>query len=248
MDRHITPLRPFRIMTHDRTSSTRRRARLPPLDRAQPPAAALETATFALGCFWEPDACFGALDGVARTRVGYTGGGAPSPRYESIGDHIEAVQIDFDPTQTSYEELLEVFWSSHSPEFRAFRRQYMSAIFPCDDAQAQLAEASLREKRRQRRWRLFSRKVYTEILEPGPFWPAEPYHQKYRLRQERPLMREFDRVFAGDAASFADSTAAARANAYVAGHRRDLALLDQLGLTRRGRSYLLRLIERGRRA
>ena len=64
----------------------------------------IETATFALGCFWSPDAQFGIIEGVLRTRVGYAGGTTANPTYHNIGNHIEAVEIDFDRSQISYAE------------------------------------------------------------------------------------------------------------------------------------------------
>jgi len=74
-----------------------------------------ETATFALGCFWGPDASFGALEGVVRTRVGYAGGTTEGPTYKMIGDHTETIEIDYDPAVISYRELLEIFFDSHNP-------------------------------------------------------------------------------------------------------------------------------------
>ncbi|HKL87365.1 MAG TPA: peptide-methionine (S)-S-oxide reductase, partial [Salinibacter sp.] len=71
------------------------------MDRDVPPDTIL--ATFALGCFWRPDALFGALDGVVRTRVGYAGGTTATPSYDDIGDHIEAVQVEYDPSALDYD-------------------------------------------------------------------------------------------------------------------------------------------------
>ena len=67
-------------------------------DDAAPPSSATDTATFGLGCFWGPDARFGAMEGVVRTRVGYAGGTTPEPTYHDLGDHTEAVQVEYDPT------------------------------------------------------------------------------------------------------------------------------------------------------
>ncbi len=222
----------------EQSKGARQRGRLP-LDDAQPKVC--ETATFALGCFWQPDAQFGALDGVVRTRVGYTGGRTKSPSYESLGDHIEAVQIDFDPKKISYERLLEVFWESHRPEFKAFSRQYMAAIFTHDATQYDFAMESLAAQRRKRRFKLFARKIYTEILPAETFWLAEGYHQKYRLRQQPPLMREFERVFGTDD-DFVYSTTAARINAVCAGHAEVIDDVTTLGLSRDAQAYLKRLI------
>src|SRR6056297_3828024 len=87
-----------------------------------------ETATFALGCFWGPDASFGALEGVIRTRVGYAGGSTEGPTYKMIGDHTETIEIDYDPAVISYRELLEIFFDSHNPYSQSYSRQYASLI------------------------------------------------------------------------------------------------------------------------
>ena len=79
------------------------------------------------------------MPGVVRTRVGYAGGTTQNPSYRSIGDHSEAIQIDYDPTRVSYEELLNVFWASHSPTVQPWARQYMSMILYHNAKQKRLA-------------------------------------------------------------------------------------------------------------
>lgn len=81
-----------------------------------------EKATFAMGCFWGPDSLFGATMGVIRTRVGFTGGSKKAPAYKSLGDHTEAIEIDFDPETIKYEQLLNMFWSNHDPTARCSRQ------------------------------------------------------------------------------------------------------------------------------
>ncbi|EMR03352.1 peptide-methionine (S)-S-oxide reductase [Cesiribacter andamanensis] len=108
---------------------------------AAPPAAATETATFALGCFWKPDALFGLQQGVVRTRVGYAGGSSPAPTYRSLGNHIESLQLEHDPQQIGYEQLLDFFFSWHTPTRPPYKRQYASAIFYHTPAQHQQALA-----------------------------------------------------------------------------------------------------------
>ena len=142
-----------------------------------------ETATLAAGCFWGVEAAFRELPGVVATRVGYTGGSVQAPSYELVcsgrSGHAEAVQVDFDPAQVSYERLLELFWSSHNPTTRNrqgwdFGSQYRSAIFVADDEQRDVAAASLAAEQSNRR-----RKIVTEIAPLAEFWPAEGYHQQY---------------------------------------------------------------------
>ena len=201
-----------------------------------------ERATFALGCFWGPDARFGAIDGVIRTRVGYAGGKTSAPSYENLGDHMETVQVVFDPARVSYSELLAVFWDSHSPEYRAFRRQYASAIFFHTPEQESLAMESLARQQRARRWRLFARKLHTELIAYTALHQAEGYHQKYRLRQQRLLLREFEDAYSEQ--EFIDSAVATKLNAYVAGYAGALPQLADIGFSRAALSLLVR-IKRG---
>jgi peptide-methionine (S)-S-oxide reductase len=198
----------------------------PPMDRAVPDE--LETATVALGCFWGPDARFGAIDGVVRTRVGYAGGTTPEPTYESIGDHIEAVQVDFDPAVVTYRALLDVFWRYHDPTRAPWKRQYQTALFPHTDAQQRRARATKKEVATQH-----STPLATEVIPEAPFYRAEDYHQKYKLRHHTPLMQAFQRIYGGDGQAFVDAPSAALVNGYVSGHRAPDRLNDdreRLGL------------------
>jgi len=146
-------------------------------------------ATFAAGCFWGVEEAFRCLDGVTDTSVGYTGGHTDNPTYEQVcsGEtgHAEAVHIEYDPEQISYEKLLEIFWSTHDPTTKNRQgpdvgSQYRSAIFYHDQNQKTLAEAS------RRRWNAsgrFTGEIVTEIVEAGPFHPAEDYHQQYLAKR-----------------------------------------------------------------
>ena len=146
-------------------------------------------ATFALGCFWCPEAQFGSLPGVVRTRVGYCGGTRPvAPTYENLGDHSECVQIDFDPQRITYRELLNAFWRWHDPMSQYGTGQYASAIFYHTDEQRQEAEQSKREQERQ-----YARSIQTRIDKMNNFTRAEEYHQKVRVSQD--LARSFFHSF-----------------------------------------------------
>ncbi|MFB6190699.1 MAG: peptide-methionine (S)-S-oxide reductase, partial [Candidatus Nanohaloarchaea archaeon] len=79
----------------------------------------LEKAAFGMGCFWGPDALFGSLEGVVRTRVGYAGGEKKDPTYKDLGNHTETVLVEYDPERIGYEDLLDVFWENH--DFRSYR-------------------------------------------------------------------------------------------------------------------------------
>ena len=179
-------------------------------DAAAPSPDATETATFGLGCFWGPDARFGAMEGVVRTRVGYAGGSTPEPTYHSLGDHTEVVQVEYDPTVLSYADLLDVFWSAHDPRRSARTRQYRSVILTESAVNRQTAERT-----RQNAESRLSGSVATAIEDLDAFHLAEPYHQKYELRSTPVLGATLEDRY-GDA--LVDSTVAARLNGFVAGH------------------------------
>jgi len=193
---------------------------IPPIDTSAP--VQTETATFALGCFWAPDSIFGSLDGVVRTRVGYAGGTTESPTYHNLGDHTETIQIDYDPTQISYEQLLEIYWDSHNPTAQPWSRQYMSIVFYHNSEQRELAMET-----KQLEEVSPGRQVYTEIIPFTEFYLAEDYHQKYYLQQVPELMEELSAIYP-TFADFIDSTAVARINGYVGGHVTFEDLQEQL--------------------
>jgi peptide-methionine (S)-S-oxide reductase len=179
------------------------------------------------------------MPGVVRTRVGYAGGTTKDPTYHNLGDHTETIQIEYDPTQISYGELLDVFWSSHNPAGRPWSRQYMSIIFYHNDEQRKLAVAT-----RDREAARIQGQIFTEIVPASEFYPAEAYHQKYRLRQVPDLMKEFSAMYPDDG-DFVASTAAARVNGYLAGHGTCEGLqeeLSSLGLSPEGGERLLGIV------
>jgi peptide-methionine (S)-S-oxide reductase len=193
---------------------------IPPIELSAP--AQTETATFALGCFWAPDSLFGSLDGVVRTRVGYAGGTTESPTYYNLGDHTETIQIDYDPTQISYEQLLEIYWDSHNPTVRPWSRQYMSIVFYHNNEQRELAMETKQSEEDS-----LGRQVYTEIIPFTEFYLAEDYHQKYYLQQSPELIEELAAIYP-NFADFIDSTAVARINGYAGGHVTFQELQEQL--------------------
>ena len=145
----------------------------------------LETATFAAGCFWGVEELFRQLPGVKSTVVGYTGGATPKPTYDDVctdaTGHAEAVQVEFDPTQVSYDQLLEVFWNNHNPTTRNQQgpdvgSQYRSAVFYHTPTQRAAAEAMKRRLDAEHR---FAQPIVTEIVAATEFYPAEAYHQRY---------------------------------------------------------------------
>jgi peptide-methionine (S)-S-oxide reductase len=165
------------------------------------------------------------------------------PTYRNLGDHSETIQIEYDPAQVSYQQLLEVFWSSHNPTTRPGSRQYASVIFYHNEEQRRLAEVS-REGEAERR----GAPLYTDIVAFSRFYPAEAYHQKYRLQQVSGLLREFRAIYPDDEDLFA-STAVARVNGYLGGHGTVAELqaeIGKLGLTPGGQQTLLDLVSRRR--
>jgi peptide-methionine (S)-S-oxide reductase len=210
--------------------------KLPPIDTVAP--VKTETATFALGWFWGSDSRFGSLEGVIRTRVGYAGGTTNYPTYYNIGDHSETVQIDYDPTQISYEKLLEVFWNSHNPATQQWSKQYMSIIFYHSEEQKSLALTSMqREETRS------GQKYFTEVMPFSEFFFAEDYHQKYYLQQVSDLFNEFEAMYP-EISQLIRSTAVARVNGYIGGYGSYESLQEQLnsfGLSPTGNEKVLQI-------
>jgi methionine-S-sulfoxide reductase len=172
--------------------------------------------------------------------VGYSGGRKANPTYFDLGDHTETLQVDFDPARISYGEILDLFWRSHSCAAPAFSRQYMNAVFAHGSEQRRLAEESLKREAERIRG-----KVRTRILPASRFYLAEAYHQKYRLRRVRKLVREYQVIYP-ELKGFVDSTAVARVNGFVGGHgTRELleAEIAQYGLSDRGKKVLLGIVQ-----
>lgn len=133
----------------------------------------MNTAYFALGCFWGIEEYFSKLPGIVSTTVGYMGGKTPNPNYSNLGDHAETTKIDFDPAVISFADLLTHFWEEHDPTF-FYKGQYRSAIFTSDHTQQVEAEKS-----RDDLQSTLSKPIVTEIVHAREFYPAEEYHQKY---------------------------------------------------------------------
>lgn len=151
---------------------------------AFPEAAAHEqVAIFAGGCFWCIESELQEVEGVRSVVSGYTGGTSENPTYHSIGDHAEAVEVIYDPAIVSYEKLLKVFWSNIDPtdeggQFYDRGTQYRTAIFVRDEAQAEAAKASLKERQQK-----LDEPIVTAVLPATTFYPAEDYHQDYYLKE-----------------------------------------------------------------
>jgi peptide-methionine (S)-S-oxide reductase len=143
-----------------------------------------ETAILAGGCFWGMEDLVRRMPGVLSTRVGYTGGDVPNATYRNHGTHAEALEVVFDPSRTSFRQLLEFFFQIHDPT--TANRQgndrgtsYRSGIYYLSDEQKRVAEQTLADVDASGLW---PGKAVTEIVPAGPFWEAEPEHQDYLER------------------------------------------------------------------
>ncbi|MEO5702791.1 MAG: peptide-methionine (S)-S-oxide reductase MsrA [Gammaproteobacteria bacterium] len=145
----------------------------------------MQKATFGAGCFWGVEAAFRKLAGVTATSVGYLGGSFENPTYQDVCSgrtgHAEVVQVEYDPSQISYDELLSVFWDNHNPttlnrQGPDIGTQYRSAIF-FHDAEQQLAATASKEKLQQSGQ--YRNPLVTEITPASEFYAAEDYHQQY---------------------------------------------------------------------
>ncbi|MDI1251675.1 peptide-methionine (S)-S-oxide reductase MsrA [Thermomonas sp.] len=143
-----------------------------------------ETALLAGGCFWGMQELIRMQPGVLSTRVGYSGGDVDNATYRNHGTHAEAIEIVFDPAQTSFRNMLEFFFQIHDPtttdrQGNDLGASYRSAIFYASDEQRRVAEDTIADVEASGLW---PGKVVTELAPAGPFWQAEPEHQDYLQR------------------------------------------------------------------
>lgn len=145
----------------------------------------MQMAIFGAGCFWGVEETFRKLSGVIATSVGYMGGTLDHPSYEDVCNHktghAEVVQVEFDPSKVTYEQLLNVFWECHDPttvdrQGPDIGSQYRSVIFYYDDEQKKIAEHSMETLARSG---IHGMPIVTEIVPAQTFWRAEDYHQQY---------------------------------------------------------------------
>jgi len=142
-------------------------------------------ATFGAGCFWGVEAAYRQMPGVISTRVGYLGGTMENPSYRDVctgrTGHAEVVEVTYDPSRLTYDDMLTVFWENHDPttlnrQGPDVGTQYRSAIFYHDDEQKAAAIASKEEREKSGH---YGRPIVTEITAATPFYEAEDYHQQY---------------------------------------------------------------------
>lgn len=149
---------------------------------------ATKTALFAGGCFWCMQPAFDHTAGVTKTVVGYAGGDEQNPTYSQVSGHKtghrESIEVTYDPSKASYDQLLDIFWRQINPtqangQFADIGLSYQAAIFYANDDEKKQAEES---KQKLAASGKFQKPIVTEILPAKKFWPAEEYHQKYYLK------------------------------------------------------------------
>ena len=147
-----------------------------------------EKATFAAGCFWGVETAFRSLPGVLDAAVGYIGGSTENPNYKEVcggrTGHAEAVELDYDPAQISYEQLVEFFFRIHNPTQKNRQgpdvgTQYRSAIFTHSDEQLKIAHDAIEKLQGE------GKSIATEVVEAPMFWRGEEYHQQYDEKHGR---------------------------------------------------------------
>ena len=180
------------------------------LNMAQQTAAVTDTATFGTGCFWCTEAIFQQVEGVITVRSGYSGGFVEKPTYEQISTgttgHAECLNIIYNPSKISFDELLEIFWQTHDPttlnrQGNDVGTQYRSVIFYHTEKQKSTAEKYKQELDKSR---AFERPIVTTLEPFVKFYTAEDYHQNYYNRNGnapycqyvvRPKLEKFKKVF-----------------------------------------------------
>lgn len=149
----------------------------------------MEKATFAAGCFWGVEEKFRQTNGVAETKVGYSGGHTENPTYEQVcgkqTGHAEVVEVIFDPAVISYEQLLKIFFEMHDPttlnrQGPDHGSQYRSAIYFHSSEQEQQAKETIAALTKAK---AFRDPIVTEVTAAKPFYDAEEYHQKYLAKR-----------------------------------------------------------------
>lgn len=172
--------------------------------------AKLDTATFGTGCFWCTEAIFQQLEGVHKVTSGYSGGHVANPTYEEVSEkttgHAECLNIEYDPTVISFDELLEIFWQTHDPttlnrQGADVGPQYRSVVFYHNAAQKEKAEKYKTELNKSG---AFDKPIVTTLEPFTVFYPAEAYHQNYYKNNPgqgycqiviRPKVEKFEKVF-----------------------------------------------------
>lgn len=199
------------------------------------------TVILGMGCFWSPDALFGQLQGVIRTRVGYAGGTAPNPVYRKLGDHTEVVEVTFEPDRISFAMIVELFWSRHNPvninDYKG--RQYQSLLMYDSEEQLHSMQDVLGTLEEQGKGR-----PDTEIVPRSVFYPAENRHQKYYLKRYPDAVRHLEALYPSEEA-LTGGTLAARLNGLAKGYTNLTRIVQEIEawpVSMEERQKLIRLV------
>lgn len=182
------------------------------------------------------------MDGVLRTRVGYSGGKSPNPSYEVVDLHTEVVEIDYDPEVISYGELIDIFFSSHNETLRPYDQRVKSLIFYRNDEEYGVAKSKLDAIRAKTP---DDESVYTELKSFEIFYLAEPEHQNRSLKLETSLYHELEDIFGSDDQMLL-SILVSKLNGYIYGYgtlEGALELLDLSGLSEQSKARVIEVIE-----
>lgn len=182
------------------------------------------TAVLAMGCFWSPEALFGSMRGVLRTRTGYAGGTLADPTYRQMGDHSESVELEYNPEILSYEQILRVFWDHHNPlNINGYKgRQYQSMLLYRSSGQKEAIDRVLEERRESGRG-----EPATEVHPLTTFHPAEEKHQKYYLKRHPDAVAKLLTLYPSRA-DMDESMLAARLNGLAKGFINRSRLLEEV--------------------
>ncbi|MGN7359732.1 peptide-methionine (S)-S-oxide reductase MsrA [Paenibacillus sp. SAF-054] len=182
------------------------------------------TAVLAMGCFWSPEALFGSMPGVLRTRTGYAGGTLVNPTYRRMGDHSESVELVYEPEILPYEQILRVFWDHHNPvNINGYKgRQYQSLLLYRSSEQKEAIDRVLEERRESGRG-----EPATEVHPLTTFHPAEEKHQKYYLKRHPDAVAKLLTLYPSRA-DMDESMLAARLNGLAKGYANRSAVIEEV--------------------
>ncbi|PIH00629.1 peptide-methionine (S)-S-oxide reductase [Clostridium combesii] len=200
----------------------------------------IKKAYFSMGCFWSVEALFDSLDGVVKTYVGYTGGNTLFPTYNSIGDHLETLEVYYDSSKIAFENLLTIFEKNHNYIVRPNLLQYYSAIFYNNENEKELCLDWKKNKKEE-----LNTEVLTRISPIEKFYYAEFYHQKYYVQLEPVIMSNLRSKFS-TGNDLISSPLCHKLNAYLAGYGSLKELnkeIEDFNLSEDAKNRLLSIVE-----
>ncbi|APC85354.1 peptide-methionine (S)-S-oxide reductase [Clostridium botulinum] len=200
----------------------------------------IKKAYFSMGCFWSVEALFDSLDGVVKTYVGYTGGNTLFPTYNSIGDHLETLEVYYDSSKIAFENLLTIFEKNHNYIVRPNLLQYYSAIFYNNENEKELCLDWKKNKKEE-----LKTEVLTRISPIEKFYYAEFYHQKYYVQLEPIIMSNLRSKFS-TGNDLISSPLCHKLNAYLAGYGSLKELnkeIEDFNLSEDAKNRLLSIVE-----